>query len=205
MNKKFIVIFILIFIALLLIALLVLCADENENRVSLREPLPLKLRYKVRETLYYRLVRQNINFKMDGTKFGELKAIAYFTRTRIKNDSEGRIREKFTWKSFAVGQTMTANQPVKLSYLKETESFSLIISVQDEDALSKLDFSELPRTIEGLWFMIMAWDALTFDGLTRPSPYFKFPDSAFLGTVIKSTRGPYDFLFEYPSLVTNSK
>ena len=205
MNKKFILILILVLVALFLMVLLGLCANGNESKIHLRKPLPLKLRYKVGETLHYRLIRQNINFKMDGTKFGELKAIAYYTRTRIKNDSEGRVREKFTWKSFAVGQTMTANQPVKLSYLKEAENFSFIISVQDEDALSKLDFSELPRTIEGLWFMIMTWDALTFDGLTRPSPYFKFPDSALLGTVIKSTRGPYDFLFEYPPLVTNSK
>ncbi len=205
MNKKFILILVLVLGVLFLGNFLGLCLENGETKVSLQEPLPLKLRYKIGETLYYRLIRQNINFKMDGSKFGEFKAIAYFTRTRVKDDSEGRVREKFTWKSFAVGQSMTPNQPVKLSYLKEAENFSLVISVQDEDAITKLDFSELPRTIEGLWFMIMAWDALTFDGLTRSSPYFKFPDSALLGTVIKSTRGPYDFLFEYPPLVTNSK
>jgi len=205
MNKKFILILVLVLGVLFLGNFLGLCLENGENKVSLQEPLPLKLRYRIGETLYYRLIRQNINFKMDGSKFGEFKAIAYFTRTRIKNDSEGRIREKFIWKSFAVGQSMTPNQPVKLSYLKEAENFSFVISVQDEDAITKLDFSELPRTIEGLWFMIMAWDAVTFDGLTRPSEYFKFPYSAPIGTVIKSTRGPYDFFFEYPPLVTNSK
>jgi len=204
MNKKITVILLLLSV-LFLTAFLVYCSEESQNKVSLQEPLPLKLRYRIGETLHYRLIRHNINFKMDGSKFGEMKAVAYFTRTRVESDSQGRIREKFTWKSFAAGQTMTPEQPVELSFLKEAEDFSLIFSVQDEDALTKLDFSALPRTIEGLWFMIMTWDAVTFDGLARTNKHFNLPDSAPIGTEIKSTRGPYDFLFEYPPLITDSK
>lgn len=205
MKKFFLITQALIIGILIILITAVLSSGRDQNMISLEEPLPLNLRYKIGETLYYRLIRYNINYKTDGSKFGELKASAHFTRTRIDNDNQGRTREKFTWKSFAYGQSLTPNQPVKMTYLNEAENFSLILSVQDENALLNLDFSKLPRTIEGLWFMIMAWDAVTFDGLVRPNKYFKFPDSALIGTIIKDTRGPYDFPFEYPPLVTDSK
>jgi len=186
--------------------LFVLPADScaGEDPLSVRGPLPLKLRYDVGETLYYRLVRHTTLFAMDGSRFGEQEAVAYFTRTRLENDSQGRAREKFAWKSFAFGQSMDPNVPARLSYLREAENFSLVCSVQDEDMLLKFDFSALPRTIEGFWFMVMSWDAVTFDGPVRGQEQFPFPDEAFIGTEIKGTRGRHDFEFDYPPLVSNS-
>lgn len=205
MSKKIIIILALFMSFSFIFIIIATSSEMNQDKVSLKEPLPLKLRYKVGETLYYRLIRHNINFKMDGLKFGELKAIAYFTRTRVENDNQGRVKEKFIWKSFRVGQSMMPDQPVKMSYLKKAEDFLLTISVQDEDILNKLDFSKLPRTIEGLWFMIMAWDAITFDGPARPQRNFEFPDTALIDTEIRDTRGPWEFPFEYLPLVTDSK
>lgn len=177
----------------------------REYRVSLREPLPLKPRYEVGETLHYRLLRHTTFFKMDGTRFGEHRALAHFTRTRLEDDGRGRIRERFTWKSFCFGQSMVPDKPAAVSYLEEAENFSLTCSVQDENAISKFDFSTLPGTLKGMWFMIMSWDAVTFDGLVRPQDHFPFPDEALIGTEIHGTRGAYDFEFEYPPIVTDSR
>jgi len=177
----------------------------NSRTFEVAEPVPLKLRYQVGKTLYYRLVRHTTMYGMDGSKFGEHRALAYFTRTRLQDDSQGRVTEDFTWKRFAFGQSMNPDAPAQLSCLKEADNFSLTLCVQDEDMLSKLDFSNLPRTMDGFWFMVMSWDAVTFDGLVRPQKYFPFPDDAFIGTETKSTRGPHDFQFEYPPLVTDSK
>jgi|GEM_PF-1211814 len=180
-------------------------SSENQEWDFLKEPLPLKLRYKVGEILHYRLYRHNNHFKMDGSNNGEFKALAYYTRTRLENDNQGKVREKFIWKSFMAGQSMVPNQPAKMSYLKEAENFSLTLSVEDEDVLSKLDFSSLPRTFEGLWFMIMLWDAITFDGPVRPQEHFKFPDEDLIGTETHDTHGPWEWPIEYPPLVIDSK
>lgn len=205
MNKK-IIVSLALFVGFVIVLITITESSTNYGlKVSLGKPLPLKLRYESGETLYYRLIRRNTDFKMDGSKFGELKAVAYFTRTRVENDNQGGVREEFTWKSFSMGQSMMPNRPIKMSYLKEAENFSLILSVEDEDVLHKLDFSELPRSLEGLWFMIMAWDAITFDGPVRAQKHFKFPDSALIGTETHDTRGPWEFTFEYPPLVTDSK
>lgn len=178
---------------------------SGEHQIDLGEPIPLKLRYPVGETLYYRLLRHSDFFRMEGTKFGEHTVIAYFTRTRIENARDGQIREKFTWKKFGFGESINPSEPVKLSYLKEAEGFSLICSVADEDLITKFDFSSLPRTMLGMWFMIMSWDAVTFDSAVRPQNHYEFPDSACIGAEFKNTRGSYDFPFEYPPLVANSK
>ena len=205
MAKKLLLFFALSASLLLVLFIEIGYPKEGLDKISLEKPLPLSFRYKVGETLYYRLVRQNNQFKLDGTKAGEFRAVAYFTRTRIEDDNQGRVREKFTWKSFASGMSLNPSQPLKLAYFKEGEDFSLILSVQDEDAIFKLDFSQLPRTMDGLWFMIMSWDAITFDGPARPSKYFLFPDKAPVGAEIKETRGAYDFPFEFPPLLTDCK
>ncbi len=205
MNKKTIIILGSIMVLFFLLMILTASPETDLGEDSLREPLPLKLRYKIGETLYYRLVRNNTYFQMEGSKFGELKAIAYFLRTRMENDNQGRTQENFTWKSFEFGQSMRAQQPVKMSSVKEAENFALNLSVEDEDVLSKLDFSPLPRTIQGLWFMIMAWDAITFDGPVRPQNHFRFPDAAFIGAETHNTRGAWEFPFEYLPFVKDSK
>jgi hypothetical protein len=179
-------------------------AAPAAQRISLPEKLPLKLRYRVGETLYYRLSRLNNNFKMDGTKMGEMRAIAYFTRTRLPDDSQGRVQEKFTWKSFRFGQSLTP-APAALTEFKPAEDFSLLYSVNEELAIEKFDFSSLPRTMDGFMFMIMTWDAVTFDGLVRPTPGLRIPDEAPIGAEFKSTTGPRDFRFSFPPLVTDSK
>ena len=205
MNKKM-TSSLALFVSFVIVFIVTIESSENYgDKISLGEPLPLKLRYRIGETLRYRLIRHNTNFKMDGSKFGELKAVAYFTRTRVKNDNQGGVREEFTWKSFSMGQSLMPNRPVKMSYLKEAVNFSLTLSVEDEDVLHKFDFTELPRSLEGLWFMIMAWDAITFDGPVRAQEHFKFPDSALIGTETHNTHGPWEFTFEYPPLVTDSK
>lgn len=178
---------------------------DNSDFPSLREPIPLSLRYDVGETLCYRLVRHTTMFAIDGTKSGEHRAVAYFTRTRVDDDRRGRAREKFAWKSFAFGQSMDPAVPARLSCLREAQDFSVVCSVQDEDMLTKLDFSALPRNIEGFMFMVMAWDAVTFDGPVRSQEHFPFPDEAIVGAEIEGTRGPHDFEFEYPPLVTDSR
>lgn len=176
----------------------------KEEIVSLAEPLPLKLRYKVGETLFYRLTRQNLNFRMDGTKFMEQQVITYFTRTRLEDDSLGRVQEKFTWKGFWLGQTM-APYPLKMAEFKEGEDFSFVYSVNDADAIRRLDFSSLPRTFDAFFFMILTWDAVTFDGLVRPTQHLAIPDQARLGTEFRDTQGPSDLLFSFPPLVSDSK
>jgi len=150
------------------------------------------------------MVRENINFKMDGTKFGEMKVVTYFTRTRLKDDSEGRVQEKFTWKSFRFGQTWTA-QPLKMTEFKPADNFSLVYSVNEDMAISKFDFSSLPRTMDGFMFMILTWDAVTFDASVRPTQTLHIPDEARIGTEFKESREPHDFVFEFPPLVTDSK
>lgn len=180
-------------------------SSENQEWDFLKKPLPLKLRYKVGETLHYRLYRHNNHFKMDGSNAGEFKALAYYTRTRVENDNQGKVREKFIWKSFMAGQSMVPDQPAKMSYLKEAEDFSLTFSVEGEDVLNKFDFSSLPRTFEGLWFMIMVWDAITFDAPVRPQEHFKFPDKALIGTETYDTHEPWEFPIDFPPLVTDSK
>jgi hypothetical protein len=190
-------------------ALFVLLAGASpqaaDHKISLGEPVPLRLRYPTGETIHYKLLRHSIFFQMDGTRFGEHRAAAYFTRTRLPDDSAGRIQERFTWEAFSFGETMMPNKPLEMAYLKEAEGFSLRGSVEDHEMIDGFDFSGLPRTIQGLWFMIMSWDAVTFDGLTRPQEHFDFPDSATIGTSVESTQGPYDFQFEYPPIVADSK
>lgn len=179
--------------------------EPADHNISLEEPVPLRLRYPAGETIYYRLLRHSIFFQMDGTRFGEHRASAYFTRTRLPDDSAGRIQERFTWQAFSFGETMMPSKPLEMAYLKEAEGFSLTGSVEDRQMIEKFDFSDLPRTIQGLWFMIMSWDAVTFDGLTRPQEYFDFPDAATIGTSVESTQGRYDFEFEYPPIVADSR
>lgn len=179
-------------------------SEKKPEKISVPEILPLKLRYKVGETLHYRLVRQNYSFKMDGTKSGEMRVVTCFTRTRLEDDSQGRVNEKFVWKSFFMGQTMTSS-PLKMSEFKEAENFTLLYSVNDAKAIHKLDFSTLPRTFIGFFFMLITWDAVTFDGATRPTEYLCIPDEAKVGTEFSDTQGPNDLVFSYPPLVTDSK
>jgi len=179
-------------------------AEVRIGKKSIPEILPLKLRYKAGETLYYRLVRQNFNFKMDGTRSGEMKAVAYFIRTRLEDDSQGRVNERFTWKSFWFGQTLTSS-PLKLVEFKQAENFSLLYSANDAEAINKFDFSSLPRTFDGFFFMIMTWDAVTFDGAIRPTEYLSIPDEARIGAEFSDKHGSYDLAFSYPPLVTDSK
>jgi hypothetical protein len=181
-----------------------LARSAEQHRVTLPEVVPLKLRYEVGETLFYRLTRLNNNFRMDGTKSGEMKVVTYFTRTRLPNDAEGRVQEKFVWKRFEFGQSMTA-APAKLAEFKGGEGFSLVYSVNDADAIYKLDFSSLPRTFEGFIFMILTWDAVTFDGSTRPTQYLSIPDKAPIGAEFKETREAPDLTFSYPPFVNDSK
>lgn len=178
--------------------------EKKTAEISVPETLPLKLRYKVGETLNYRLVRQNDTFKMDGAKTGEMKVVTYFTRTRLEDDSQGRVQEKLVWKSFQFGQSMTAS-PAKMSEFKEAENFSLVFSVNDDELLEKFDFSALPRTFEAFIFMILTWDAVTFDGAVRPTTDLPIPDEAPVGAEFKETREPHDFVFSFPPLVTDSK
>jgi hypothetical protein len=180
-------------------------AISNDSQIDLAKSIPLKLRYPIGETLFYRLERRSEFFRMKRPKSGEHKAIAYFIRKRIENSKDGLIQEKFTWMKFGFGESHTPTQPVRLSYLKEAEGFSLTCSVTDEDLITRFDFSSLPRTVLGMWFMIMSWDAVTFDGAVRPQKHYDFPERAPLGSVFTNTRGAYDFSFEYPPLVTNSK
>jgi len=179
-------------------------SDDAFGTASLGDPLQLNLRYPVGTTLYYRLLRHSDMFNMDGSKFGQHEAIAYFSRTRLEDDERGRVGERFTWKYFAFGQSIVPGEPITMSPLKEAEDFSLICSVQDEEILTKFDFSRLPRTLEGLWFMIMSWDAITFDGPVRPQEHFDFPSAAPIGTEVKSTRGAHDFVFAYPPIMDGS-
>ncbi len=198
------------FFFVLLIGVLVLAYSLSselniaKEKISVPELLPLKLRYKVGETLYYRLARESFDFKLDGTKSGEMKVVTYFTRTRLENDSQGRVNEKFTWKGFWFGQSLTP-EPAKMTEFKASENFTLHHSVNDDEALSKYDFSSLPRTMEGFFFMILTWDAVTFDGMVRPTKYFPIPDKARIGSEFRETRKPPDLVFEYPPLVTDSK
>ena len=69
---------------------------SGKHQIDLREPFPLQLRYPVGKILHYRLRRHSNIFHMDGTKFGEQSAVAYFTRQRIENTEDGQIQEKFT-------------------------------------------------------------------------------------------------------------
>ncbi len=179
-------------------------SEKGPSKISVPEKLPLKLRYKAGETLYYRLVRENFNFKMDGTKSGEMKVVTYFTRTRLKDDIEGKVQERFTWKSFRFGQTWTA-QPLKMNEFKPAEDFSLVYSVNEDMAISKFDFSSLPRTMDGFMFMILTWDAVTFDASVRPTETLTIPDEARIGAEFRESREPHDFVFEFPPLVTDSK
>jgi hypothetical protein len=179
-------------------------SGQKPPEITIPEKLPLKLRYKVGETLYYRLTRQNNTFQMDGTKSGDMKMAAYFTRTRLADDSQGRAQEKFTWKSFQFGQSLTS-APAKLTQLKAAEEFSFVYSVNDAEAIYKLDFSSLPRTFEGFFFMLLAWDAVTFDGTTRPTQYLQIPDEAPIGAEYRETRTAPALVFSYPPIVTDSK
>jgi len=198
-------VFIFSTIILMLIPIPARVTTNYEHHIDLKKQIPLKMRYPVGEILHYRLIRHSDFFRVSGTKFGEHKAVAYFTRTRIENDSGGRTREKFTWKKFAFGESFNPNEPQKLSYLKEADGFSLTCSVEDEDLITKLDFSSLPRTLLGMWFMIMSWDAVTFDSAVRPQNYYDFPDSALIGSEFRNTRGSYDFHFKYLPFMADSK
>jgi len=175
-----------------------------QEKVALPEVVPLKLRYRIGETLYYRLTRLNNNFRMDGTKSGEMKVVTYFTRTRLPDDAEGRVQEKFVWKRFEFGQSLTA-APARLLEFKEAENFTLVLSVNEELAIEKFDFSSLPRTMDGFMFMILTWDAVTFDGLVRPTPGLRIPDEAPLGAQFQERTNPRDFVFSFPPIVTESK
>lgn len=179
-------------------------AKDNPQILSIPDRVPLKLRYRVGEQLYYRLTRLNNNFRSDGTKAGEQRVAAYFTRVRLPDDDQGRVRERFTWKSFQFGQSVTA-APAKLSVFKEAEDFSLEYSVNEELAIEKFDFSSLPRTMAGFMFMILSWDAVTFDGLVRPTPALLIPDEAPVGAEFLDQSGPRDFRFSFPPLVTDAK
>jgi len=178
--------------------------SAKQDKAALPEAVPLKLRYEVGETLHYRVIRLNNNFRMDGTKSGEMKIVTHFTRTRLPNDAAGRVQERFVWKRFEFGQSLTS-APAKLTEFKEAGDFSLVYSVNDGDAIYKLDFSSLPRTFPGFVFMILTWDAVTFDGLTRPTQYLSVPDTAPIGAEFKETREAPDLIFSYPPLVNESK
>jgi len=170
----------------------------------LPEILPLKLRYPVGTTLHYRLVRHNPSFKVDGTPSGGMDMYALFTRTRLEDDSQGKIREKFVFNCFKFGQSMTP-APVRMVEFKAARDFKLDYSVNESDGITKFDFSSLPRTLNGFFFMIMTWDAVTFDGMTRPTKTLLVPDAALIGSKLEDLSGPSIFRFEYPPLVTDSK
>jgi hypothetical protein len=133
-----------------------------------------------------------------------MKVLTYFTRTRLKDDSQGKVQEKFTWKSFKFGQTVGPG-PLKMVEFKPAENFSLVYSVNEEEAISKFDFSSLPKTMDGFMFMILTWDAVTFDASVRPTKSLPIPDEARIGTEFREAREPHDFVFEFPPLVTDSK
>jgi len=173
-----------------------------ETRVP--EIVPLKLRYPVGTILHYRLVRHNASFKTDGTPSGGMDMHVLFTRTRLEDDLQGKIRERFVFDCFKFGQSMTA-APVRMAEFKAARGFTMDFSVNESDGITKLDFSSLPRTLDGFFFMIMTWDAVTFDGMTRPTKTLLVPDAAPIGSKFEDLSGPYIFRFEYPPLVTDSK
>lgn len=173
-----------------------------ESRVP--EILPLKLRYPVGTILHYRLARHNPNFKTDGTPSGAMDMYALFTRTRLEDDPQGKIRERFVFNCFKFGQSMTP-APVRMVEFKAARGYTMDYSVSESDGITKLDFSSLPRTLDGFFFMIMTWDAVTFDGMTRPTKTLLVPDAAPIGRKIEDLSGPSIFPFEYPPLVTDSK
>ncbi len=177
---------------------------EDPEMAAIPDKVPLKLRYGIGDRLFYRLTRLNNNFRIDGTKAGEQRVVAYFTRVRLPDDGQGRVQERFTWKSFQFGQSLTA-APAKLMAFKAAENFSLVYSVNEELAIEKFDFSSLPRTMDGFMFMILSWDAVTFDGLVRPTPALAIPDEAPIGAEFEDKTGPRDFRFSFPPLVTDSK
>jgi hypothetical protein len=197
---------IILFSIIICLCILVIRADAVivEYQIDLEKPIPLKLRYPIGKALHYRLIRHSDIFLMDGNKSGEQNAVAYFTRKRVGNTREGQIQEKFTWEKFGSGESFDLNQPVKLTYLEEAEGFTLTCCMTDEDLLTQFDFSSLPRTLPGMWFMIMSWDAVTFDGAVRPQNHYDFPDTACIGTEFQNRRGPYDFPFAYPPLIADS-
>jgi hypothetical protein len=175
-----------------------------DHQIDLDKPISLKLRYPIGETLHYRLVRHSDFFRMNGSKFGEHEVVAYFTRERMEDSEDGNVQEKFTWKKFGFGESYNTRQPIKLSPFKEAEGFSLTCSVMDEDLITKFDFSSLPRTLPGMWFMIMSWDAVTFDGAVRSQNSYLVPGFATIGSEFMNNRGSYDFPFEYPPFLSNS-
>jgi len=173
-----------------------------ETRVP--EIVPLKLRYPVGTVLHYRLVRHNANFKTDGAPSGAMDMYALFTRTRLEDGPQNKIRERFVFDCFKFGQSMTP-RPVQMGEFKAARGFTMDYSVSESVGITKLDFSSLPRALDGFFFMIMTWDAISFDGMTRPTETLLVPDAAPVGSKIEDLSGPYIFPFEYPPLVTDSK
>ena len=109
-----------------------------ETRVP--EIVPLKLRYPVGTILHYRLARHNSNFKADGTPSGAMDMYALFTRTRLEDGPQGKIRERFVFDCFKFGQSMTA-APVRMAEFKAARGFTMDYSVNESDGITKLDFS----------------------------------------------------------------
>ena len=176
-------------------------APSDPARVP--DKIPLKLRYPVGTTLYYRIERLNTGYRLDGTRISGQKMVAWFTRTRLADDPQGKVQERFVWKRFEFGQSLTA-APAKPSEFKAARDFALTLSVNEDMAIEKFDFSSLPRTLDGFFFMILSWDAVTFDGLVRPTPGLAIPDEAAPGAVFRDPAGR-EFRFSYLPLVPEAR
>ena len=204
MNTKGCLVVQLVLLALAVTQGPALAQPVESALVDLSRPLPLKLAYPVGETLRYRLDRQAMSYAMDGRKVGEVRSVAFFTRTRLPDHPELGVQEELTWDWFEHGQSLT-DAPAETRRFEAAEGFTLVFYPNAADCLERLDFSEVPATMDGFNFMIMTWDVFSFDGLTRPNPHFPFPDSALVGEIIHETRGPHDFRFQFPPVVTDSR
>jgi len=182
----------------------VLAQSLESAQVDLARPLPLKLAYPVGEILHYRLDRRALSYAVDGRRVGEVRSVAFFTRTRLPDHPELGVQEELAWDWFEHGQSLT-DAPAEPRPFEPAEGFTLVFHPNTADALERLDYSGVPATMDGFNFMIMTWDVFSFDGLARPNPHFPFPDSASVGEIVHETRGPHDFRFEFPPLVTDSR
>ena len=174
--------------------------SSGDAQALVNSPLPLMPRYEQGRPLYDTLTRHDVIFTLEGAKTSEHKSVSHFIRTRGADGADGRIREQFRWASFRWGKTNGPDEVLKTREVKEAQGWTLEFSMADSDLPEAADFSDLQRDWGGFHFRIAVYDAITFDGMSRPTARLPLPEEAPIGAEVKATDGGRVFDFGFPPL-----
>jgi len=176
--------------------------SQSKLTSVLNDKYDISLRPEIGDISYYKLERINIFIDDKGEVNNNQKFIIYFTR-ECSDYETGLPVEKYTFDRFYIGANRVLEE-IEMKQVKTVEGFTFKSKLSDSEILEKIDYSSIPKTFESLMFMIMTWDVITFDGLTRTSEDLEIPKFIKIGDEFISKVSENFFKFDFEPILRES-